>query len=128
MERSGIAHLIKSAALLAGIAAPAQTGQPISESMVQCGALYSVAAEWVSEGPGQERLLHAADVWAQAAYARAEHKGRTDPENWVSGMWRSKCNGWYDHGAGYVFTQDFRDWTAYCRALARHEGLETDPD
>ncbi|WP_300031828.1 hypothetical protein [uncultured Roseobacter sp.] len=114
-----------AALLLAGSVAPAKAGQPIGESMVACGALYSVAAEWVSPGSAAERLTQAAEVWAAAAYTRAEREGRSDPRVWVSDLWRSKCNDWSEKGTAYVFSQDFRDWTAYCRALARHEGLET---
>ena len=104
-----------------------QGGQPISESMVQCGALYAVAAEWVSEGEAQQRLSRMAGVWENAAYARVHREGRADAEAWIAETWRSKCHFWADKGALYVFTQDFRDWTSDCRALARHEGLDTDP-
>ncbi|WP_375228288.1 hypothetical protein [Roseobacter sp. S98] len=122
-----MSKLFGTAILITGLAVPVQGGQPISESMVQCGALYAVAAEWVSEGEAQQRLIRMAGVWEDAAYTRAHGEGRAVAGAWVAETWRGKCNYWADKGALYVFTQDFRDWTSYCRALARHEGLDIDP-
>ncbi|WP_298913376.1 hypothetical protein [uncultured Roseobacter sp.] len=107
---------------------PAHAGQPISESMIQCGALYTVASDRVSTFDRARRLHAAAQVWADAALAQAENERRSDTEGYVSHLWGEKCAQWSDKGALYFFSEDFRDWTSYCRALARSRGLHIDPD
>ncbi|QJF50631.1 hypothetical protein [Roseobacter ponti] len=104
-------------------AAPLSAGQPLSESMVQCGALYTVAAGWVDRDGTREKLLDAAEAWAVSAEARAATEGRSDPAGYVDAMWPVKCSAWSQKHRAYVFTGDFRDWMSYCRALAKHENV-----
>lgn len=112
---------------LAGVvlssAAPLSAGQPISESMVQCGALYSVAAGWVDQDGTRDKLMDAAEAWAVSAEARAATEGRSDPAGYVESLWPVKCSAWSAKHRAYVFTGDFRDWMSYCRALAKHENV-----
>ncbi|WP_295317449.1 hypothetical protein, partial [Roseobacter sp.] len=83
---------------LAGVvlssAAPLSAGQPISESMVQCGALYSVAAGWVDQNGTRDKLRDAAEAWAVSAEARAATEGRSDPAGYVESLWPVKCSAW----------------------------------
>jgi hypothetical protein len=94
---------------------------------VQCGALYAVASGWVRDEAPRERLLIAADAFAAEAETEAGREGRADPPGYVDVTWGAKCEEWSGKGAAYAFSQDFRDWTSYCRALAGHKGIRLPP-
>ena len=79
------------------------------------------AGSWTSCGGPRARLKAAAD--ALAAEAAAMREGCLDPQGYVDVTWGAKCAEWSGKGASYVFLQDFRDWTAYCRSLADHKGI-----
>mgnify|MGYP001822455368 CR=1 FL=1 len=73
------------------------------------------------------RLYALSDTWADAARGRAEAEGVRNAATYVDGLWGQKCAEVSDKGRLYVFTEDFRDWMNYCRALARETGLPTRP-
>lgn len=105
----------------------ANAGQPISESMVHCGALYSVAGSWMRTDEKAEKLYTVSDEWADAAIERAAVEGRSDPQGYVSSLWGGKCEAVASKGKAYVFSQDFRDWMGYCRALGRKMNVSAQP-
>lgn len=113
-----------SAVILSCICATASSAsQPISESMVQCAALYGTASGWVQGDSHSARLQRAAGAFVIAAEAQAHEEGWTNPGAYVDEMWGYKNATWGIKGRAYVFTQDFRDWTGYCKALARDRDI-----
>lgn len=104
-------------------AASASASQPISESMVQCAALYGTASDWVQGDSHSARLQRAAGAFVIAAQAQAVQEGKSNPSEYVEDMWGYKNATWGVKGKAYVFTQDFRDWTGYCKALARDRDI-----
>ena len=110
------------------LTAPAgNAGQPISESMVQCSALYSVAGSWVENAEKAARLYSLSDAWVAASEARAAAEGISLSQDRVNALWTHKCAEWSSKGRLYVFSQDFRDWMSYCKALGREVGLPARP-
>jgi hypothetical protein len=111
--------------LLAGTPAAAQ---PYSQSLAQCGALYALMSDWVDHPENSTRLAHASVVFAQAATLRAGTEGVADPAVASQAQAAEKRAEWVQNGKLWIFTEEFRDWTRYCRAFARDRGLDIDPD
>lgn len=63
------------------------------------------------------RRYHAAAV----AQSRVEGRAVAGDEMWT--RIDAKTARWEGGGAGFVFSQEFRDWAGYCRKLASHTGV-----
>ncbi len=113
-----------SVVLISLLASPA-AAQPFSESMAECAALYQNAAQWVRSDEAVEKLMFATRRWAEAAIAQADAEGIADAENAMWAMIDRKTGEWEAKGATVFATDDFRDWTDYCRAFAKDREIET---
>ena len=113
-----MARLVGYAAALAALAlAPAgQAGQTISKNMVECAALMDVASLHVSDPERLAELNRAATVWALSAAEQAKREGGLAGD--LSLAFTARKRAWLEAGAGFAFSQEFRDWASYCRALA----------
>lgn len=84
--------------------------------MAECGALMDVTSLHIREPDRKKRIERAAQVWAEAAAKQA------DAEGWLAGdltsAYTTKRNEWGALGPAFMHTQEYRDWTSYCRALA----------
>ena len=108
-------------------ATPVQAGQPISESLVDCGTLFDLSNRAFPERRETEKgasLAHASDQFLTAAREQARAEGRASPERYVEDMIGTKEENWDGKGLSYVFSQDFRDWIQYCRSLSDHLGVD----
>ncbi|MEM9582652.1 MAG: hypothetical protein AAGA08_06015 [Pseudomonadota bacterium] len=109
---------ILCAALFAAIT-PAHAGQPISKSMADCGGLLLGISAFLDNPSSQDYAISSSAIWADAAAAEA---GRDMTEEL-----HATAQDWRDRGMMVAFSQDFRDWTSYCRALAKHRGIKFPP-
>ena len=113
--------------LAAVLSTPAAASQPISESLVECAALYDMSNRAFPERretPDGERLENARAELLDAALGRAQEEGRSDAQGYVAELLPLKEAGWDAKGVQYVFTQDFRDWMGYCRSVSEHLGVD----
>lgn len=99
--------------------------QPYSQSMVQCAALYQNAAQWVPSDDLAAQLMDVAHIWADASLDQSALEGKniTLDEVWVTVD--AQTTVWEAEGAMFVFSEEFRDWTAYCKAFAKDRGIAT---
>lgn len=113
-------HLLIATAFVIPCAAAAQ---PYSQSMLDCASVYQNAAQWVNTDESADKLMHAATKWADAAVLqfKAEGKGVTLDAVW--GSIDEKTEKWEAKGSEVFFSQDFRDWTQYCRKFAKDRGI-----
>ena len=111
--------------LLTGCLATPVAAQPFSESMAECAALHQNAAQWVRSDEAVEKLMFATYRWAEAAITQAELEGTADAATAMWAMINRKTVEWEVRGAAVFATDDFRDWTDYCRAFAKDRGIET---
>ena len=109
------------------LSAPAMAGQPISNSMAECSAIYAASSVWVTTPAKVARLEMASGRWAEAALAQAHAEGRGNPAAHVDRVRAEKSAEWIEKGVQVVYSDDFRDWMGYCRSLARNRGLVIDP-
>ncbi len=112
--------------LIAGITLLIPTGtaaQPFSDSMADCAAIYQNAAQWVETDEAADRLMLAATRWAEAAITQARAEGVVQAENSVWTHIDNKTDQWEEKGQTVFFSQEFRDWTQYCRAFAKDRGI-----
>ncbi len=119
-----------SLCLVASLAGTAHAGQPISESMVDCAAIFSASNRWFPEKAGGEKglaLAHAANRFLEAAMHEATAERRDDPAGFVADLLPQKEAAWDEKGMTFPFTQEFRDWADYCRALARDRKIDLTP-
>jgi hypothetical protein len=105
------------------LAGPA-AAQPYSQSMAQCAGLYEAVRTSVSRPENLASLDAAAATFVRAALAQAQAEGQGDPAGWVRQHRDAMRADWLARGELAAFSQDFRDWTAYCRALAADHGIE----
>jgi hypothetical protein len=104
---------------------PAASAQPFSTSMAECSALYQNAAQWVETDVKSERLMGAMRAWYQASVAQATTEGVRNAAPVMMEMIDEKTGFWEAKGARFFLSEEFRDWTAYCRSFARAQGIET---
>ncbi|MFK7836132.1 MAG: hypothetical protein AB8B60_07920 [Sulfitobacter sp.] len=116
--------LLLSTALIVPTAAHTQ---PFSESMADCAALYQNAAQWVNTDESADRLMFAATNWADAAIKQARAEGQLTTSDAIWQKIDSKTESWEAKGQGVFFSQDFRDWTQYCRKFAKDRGVRINP-
>lgn len=110
--------------LLAAILSPAPVAaQPFSESMMDCAAVYHNAAQFMSMKSEQEKLMQISHRWAGKAVAQTTTEGAPLSETVVQDRIDSKTADWKEKGAGVFLTQEFRDWTAYCKAFGHSLGM-----
>lgn len=100
-------------------AAPAQAGQPIYVSMAECAGIFDALISQISPSPRRERIEIAQENWVKAANAEA---GRD-----VRKLIAEKSALWFAKGASVVYTEEFEDWSNYCRSLAKHKKLQIVP-
>lgn len=100
--------------------------QPFSESMMDCAALYQNAAQWVQTDEKADKLIYAANQWADAALVQTNAEGKPISKDALWSNIDAKTDAWEARGAVFVFSQDFRDWAAYCRAFAKDRGITID--
>lgn len=108
------------------IASPA-IAQPYSESMADCASVYQNAAQWVNTDESADKLMYAAVNWAEAAVVQSKAEGRATT---IEAIWEKidrKTDDWEAKGQGVFFSQDFRDWTQYCRKFAKDRGVSITP-
>ncbi len=97
--------------------------QPYSESMADCASLYQNAAQWVKTDESADKMMYAAIQWAEAAVIQSQAEGR---DLSIDAIWQKvdgKTEKWEEKGAKVFFSQEFRDWTQYCRKFARDRGV-----
>ncbi|MDF3415602.1 hypothetical protein HKX54_14110 [Sulfitobacter sp. M57] len=103
---------------------PAGAGaQPYSHSMADCAAVYQNAAQWVRTDESADKLMHAAIQWAAAAVVQSRVEGVSDGSKAVWQRIDSKTEAWEAKGGAVFFSQEFRDWTRYCRSFAKARGV-----
>ncbi len=104
----------------------ADAGQPISESLVDCAALFTISNRAFPErsDAGKGRVLEQfRETLLAAAELRARSEGRKDPSGYVCELEAEKDALWDARGAFFVFSEEYRDWARYCRALSDHLGI-----
>ncbi len=92
--------------------------QPYSASMADCAALYQNAAQWVRPHL-VDRLMYAAVQWHGAAVSRSHSEGQPVSDDQMWDRVNAQTAIWEAEGAAFIMSQEFRDWTAYCRSFAR---------
>lgn len=105
-------------------AGTAQAGQPFSQSMAECSAIYAVSADWVNDEARKGLLSTAADQWRAAALAQAQTEGLRNPQVTIDAQFDSKRQEWLDRGRMAVFSEEFGDWFDYCRSFAKNQGID----
>lgn len=114
-------------ALFAVTLATSATAQPYSTSMAQCAALMQNAAQWVESDENAERLMAATRGWHKAAVARAKAEGMQDAEARMTAAMDRQTALWEAEGAAFFYTEEFRDWTSYCKAFAKAQKITLEP-
>lgn len=118
-----MARLTLSLCAAIAFAGPAFAAQPIYKSMVECGAIYTASAELVRSKPKKDLLITAAQVWRAEAVSAVAAARMPDAQSYVAMMHGEKLRLWRGKGSYAALTQEFRDWTAYCRSLADARGI-----
>ncbi|WP_135503345.1 hypothetical protein [Roseovarius aestuariivivens] len=118
--------LVSGLAVAIGLGSPVNAGQPISESLMDCAALYTMSNRLVPARPltrKGEKLEQAAAVLQAAAERQAIIEGQANPRDYVARLCPQKQAHWDKRGAMIVFSEEFREWMTYCRSLSRHLDL-----
>jgi len=105
----------------------AATAQPYSASMTDCASLYQNMAQIVRSEQDAYRMMYSVNMWAEAAVVQAKAEGRTTT---FEATWEEidqKTEAWQAKGKLFFFSEEFRDWAAYCRKFAKHTGVAIDP-
>lgn len=105
---------------------PTAVAQPFSESMMDCAALYQSAAQFVSTEANSEKLIYLSRQWAQKAISQTSAEGSPQSEATVMHQIDAKAKAWEAKGASVFMAEEFRDWTAYCKAFGRTQGIRTE--
>ncbi|MBB4173429.1 hypothetical protein [Sulfitobacter noctilucicola] len=115
--------------IVAGVlcTASAASAQPYSESMADCASVYQNAAQWVRTDESADKLMQAAIQWAEAAVRQSEIEGKPTSIDAVWDRIDVKTDAWEQKGSGVFFSEDFRDWTQYCRKFAKHTKVRINP-
>lgn len=105
-------------------AVPNVQAQPVSWGMAQCSALMTVMEAHVTQEPHKEYLADASQSLFQAAVLQAHAEGRDPAE--LGAVKAVKRDEWVAMGYSMAFRTEFRDWTDYCKSLARSHGVALD--
>lgn len=100
------------------------SAQPYSHSMAECAAIHQNAAQQMSSQERADKLAIVANQWADAAVTQAKVEGIRNPDEIIWEMIDTKTQEWEAKGLKAFLSQDFRDWTAYCRSFAKHTGVD----
>jgi len=102
------------------LAASTVAAQPYSDSMADCASIYQNAAQWVAADDLAIKLKYAANQWHAAAVSQAIAEGRPQTETQMWDKVDRQTEVWEAKGAAFIMSQEFRDWTAYCKSFAAH--------
>lgn len=117
----------KSFLLLAFCVAPLSgQAQPYSTSMAQCAGIFDAMSQLVTSPENQKKVATVSAAYLDSARAQAVREGVEDPDKVVDATFTTTSDEWARKGARAVFSQDYRDWTAYCRSFAKDQGIEFD--
>lgn len=105
----------------------AAVSQPYSASMTDCASLYQNMAQIVPSDQDAYRMMYAANQWAEAAVVQAKTEGRATTHEATWQEIDSKTEDWQAKGKMFFFSEEFRDWAAYCRKFAKHTGVAIEP-
>lgn len=99
----------------------ANAKQPISESLVDCAAIFSISTRAFPERKTEKTiaLKEAEKRLTRAARDRAVSEGRSQPDKYIKSLTLEKQQKWDDKGTQFLFSEEFRDWAAYCRSLSK---------
>ena len=114
-------------ALVAATLATSALAQPYSTSMAQCAALTRNAAQWVTSDESVARLMAATRLWQRAAVSRAQTEGVPNASAQVAQVMARQSREWEQGGAAFFYTQEFVDWTNYCRKFAKDQKINLNP-
>lgn len=109
--------------LTAATLATTAHAQPYSTSMAQCAALMQNAAGWVDSDQNRDRLMLATRTWHQASIARANVEGVPNAETRMTEVMDWHTANWEKEGAAFFYSQEFRDWTAFCKSFAKAQNI-----
>ena len=119
---------MKRAIFLAVCLLPSIAGaaQPLSKSMAECAGLLSAMKEFNRQESLDNWLDQAVSIWIPAAEWQAAIEGidASDTVSYAQTHADAKRDDWVSKGRLVVLSEDFRDWTAYCRKLARAKGID----
>ena len=103
--------------------------QPISESLVDCAALFTISTRAFPERQTAKAraLNNAATTLTRAAQTRAATEEQSDPQGYVDKLLREKRAKWDARGVNFIFSEEFREWASYCRSLSKHLGISLKP-
>lgn len=119
---------MRKLALILTVCAPgAAMSQPFSQSMTDCAALYQAISQMIRSEQDAYRLMYSVNKWADAAVVQAKAEGKSTDFETTWAEIEQKTTKWEERGKTFYFTQEFRDWAAYCRKFAKHAGVEIDP-
>lgn len=93
-------------------------GQSSRNGMTECAALSLASAAWVDNRQGRQQLISASDNWFFAAVDQARAEGLRDPWDQTDVMAAAKLQDWRSKGGNVVYSAEYRNWTAFCNALA----------
>ncbi|MCY4335589.1 MAG: hypothetical protein OXC60_13095 [Litoreibacter sp.] len=109
-------RLLLSACAMLVTSAPAQAGQPIHTSMAECAGLSFAISDYIETRERRDFVIEVANIWADEA-EKLSGEEMTDFINETADRWSEKGR--------FMFVQEeFKDWTSYCGALARHRKIE----
>ncbi|WP_371227770.1 hypothetical protein [Roseovarius sp. 2305UL8-3] len=98
--------------------------QPYSQSMADCAAIYRNAAQSVHSDANVDDLMGVSQRWSEASVIQARAEGLVDPQDTMHAIIDSKTKDWEAKGKAVFLTEEFRDWTKYCRSFAKHVGVD----
>lgn len=115
------------AAIAAICATAALAAQPFSKSMAECAGLNAFGRDYIRDDDLAHLLEYGQARWINAAIIAAQNEGVSNPVVYVEDAMNAKYDEWKGKGIMAVFSEDFGDWHDYCRAFARHNGINLDP-
>lgn len=119
--------MVRILALCTALCPSLANSQPFSESMMDCAALYQNAAQFVETPESADRLRERSRIWASHALAQTAREGL--PLSFPALMQRidDKTSEWEAKSPSVFLKEEFRDWTAYCKAFGRSQGIKSNP-
>ena len=97
--------------------------QPYSDSMADCTGLALAAAHHLQTPDRKAFAEQTAAMWIDAAIAQAKSEGRTTAEAQMAARADATRAAWLEDGVMMPFSENFRDWTSYCRKFGRAQGV-----